>query len=132
MTQPWTQPTFVTTKFTRKQHINFDALADEIRAALGDKYISMDMDDSSLIVRFIEDVTNADKDAVDALIQAHDHTVLSKEEKRKQAYTEANQRFKALDIDAIGSEKNSAKQTEDILAALRDIQTILRGEYDVV
>lgn len=132
MSDPWTKPQFVTTRFTRPQTINPMALAEAIKALLPDVVDSTDTDGDGVTVRFKPNVTAEDKDAIDALIQAHDHTVVSTEEKRKQKHADANRRFKELDIDAIADEKDAATQTAAILAALRDIQTILRGEYDLV
>lgn len=121
------QVEIVTTKFDRPAQINPDALADQIKELLPDKYISMDTDPERIIVRFKTDVTSADKDAVNALIESHDHTALSKEQQRQRNRADAFTRIVELDIDAIDAEKDSGKQVKAILAALRDLQLIMRG-----
>lgn len=130
MKQPWSKIRYIETKFTCPTKINARALHEQIKTLAGEKYISSDTYDEYVLVRFTEAVTSADKDAVDTLIQEHDPAIESTEDRREKSHAEATTRFKALDIDDIAGQKGSA-QIEAIIAALRDIQTILRGAYDV-
>lgn len=118
----------VTTRFTRKPLLNPDRLHEEVRALVGDKYISMDTDAEGITIRFTGDVTSDDKDRVSALIDAHDHTQLSAPQQRVKDRVDAFTRLKGTDFTDLRGKQGAAK-LDAIIDLLQDWQKLL-GDTD--
>jgi hypothetical protein len=123
--------------------LNPERLAEEMKAALGGKFISMDTgmpqvgEDGKpdrnkprqIVVRLTDEATETDQQAVESVIAAHDNGKLSAHEQRIQNRAAAFKRFTALDLSALRDNVGDKAQLESILGnlidAMRDIQTII-------
>lgn len=112
--------------FKHEKPINPDRLHDEVKAALGDKYISMDTVGGSILVRVSDAATEADNAAIVAIIAAHDPSALSADQTRAKERVDAYKRLTELDVTGIRGKTGKA-QIDDIINAIADIQKLLRG-----
>jgi hypothetical protein len=127
-------------KIDQPEKINPDRLHEEMKARLGDKYISMDTgipqtgeDGKSdrtkslqVLVRLTEDATAEDTAAAEAVIAAHDPEALSTTQQKAKDRVDAFARFKAFDFKAL-RELKPTEQNPVIIGLLEDIQKLLQG-----
>ena len=102
-------------RLPQNKKINPERLHEEMQAALGNKYLSMDTG-TQIVVRADVSSTPEDADLVEAVIRQHDHTKLSQREQKQADMLAAKERLAALDL--------TDKKT-DVLAAINDIRTIV-------
>lgn len=127
-------------KIDQPAALNPDRLNDELKAALGSKYISCDtgvlqMDANEkpdrtkpvqIIVRLTDDATSADTTAAEAVIAAHNPAVLSADQQKQKDRGLAYTRFKSFDFVALRLLK-PAEQNPVIIDLLADIQKLMQG-----
>lgn len=121
--------------FDQPEKINPDRLHEEIAAALGAKYESMDTgvkftrDPAELpkiLVRVTDDATETDSAIVESVIAAHKPDALSVEQQRMKDRADAYERVKGADFAAL-RRKPKAEKDEAVIDLLEDIQRIMRG-----
>lgn len=114
--------------------INADRMHEEMQAALGAKYVSMDSGfkltkestDNKIKVRLTEDATTEDKQAAAAVVDAHKPELLSTTQQRAKDRAEAYERLKAHDFTALRAAVGKA-QIDTVIDLLEDIQRMMRG-----
>lgn len=112
--------------FKPTKSINPDRLHEEIKAALGDVYVSMGTDENGITVKVTESATPDDAATVEMLIAKHDPALLSSEQRRVKDRAEAYTHFVGFDFDGLRALK-SAEQNSVIIDLLEDIQKLMRG-----
>jgi hypothetical protein len=120
--------------FKQPKHINHDRLHEEMKAALGEKYESMDTgvkltrEDTELkiIVRVSDDATEADTATVEKVLADHNPELLSSEQQRVKDRADAYERVKNADFAAL-RRKQKAEKDDAVIDLLEDIQRIMRG-----
>lgn len=126
--------------FAQTKPINPDRLNDEIKAVLGDKYISMDTGkphltvdgtvdetkDPQIVLRAASDATEDDLKRVETIIEAHNPALLSRIQQRAKDRVDAYQRFKGFDFEALTKLK-APEQMPVVIGLLRDIQVLMQS-----
>lgn len=120
--------------FDQTAPVNPDRLGDELKAALGAVYDSVDTGvrenadspDLKILVRLTDAATETDQTKVEAVLKAHDATKLSDSQQKEQARVDAFARFKAFDFAALRALK-PAEQNPVIIGLLEDIQKLMQG-----
>lgn len=108
--------------------IQADVLHETLKAMPNSRYVSFDVDQSGILIRVAEEASEADLAAIMALVEGHDPKSIS----RNKA---ALERVRALDIAALEAKLLVGERDGvlgDILAALRDLQTVLSGSGHVL
>lgn len=121
-------------KLDQPEKINPDRLHDELQAALGAKYLSMDTGvkdspaalNTHIILRLADDTTETDQEIAETIIAQHDPALLSASQQRQKDRDDAYQRFITFDFAAL-SELKPAEQNPVIIGLLKDIQALMRG-----
>jgi hypothetical protein len=122
--------------FDQNKLIDAEKLHEEMKTALGDKYISMDTgqrergkDETKIIVRATEDATEDDLKAVEAVIANHQPPAIPAEQQRTIDRAEAWKRMVAKDFVAI-RKLPAAERQDAILDMLEDVQKLLQGSLN--
>jgi hypothetical protein len=100
-------------RLPQDKKINPERLDDELREALGEKYISMDTG-AGIVVRAADNSTKEDADLVEQIVQQHDPTKISKAEQKRADHAAAQERLKALDLSGEVDMKLLVQAIDDI------------------
>lgn len=124
------------------EHLNADKLREDLEAALGVKFHSVDTgvpvtaleksgvslpfaSEYAILVRATGDATAEDAEAVEATLAAHDHTKRSKLQEKETARETARERLKSLDVKAALEGKKAGEDVAALADILQDIVQVL-------
>lgn len=122
-------------EYPQPKHINPERLHEELTEALGNKYISIDTGqkksrkatDFFILLSLTDDATDDDKSTAGEVIRSHKPDVLSVEQKRKKAQSDADTRFRNFDFNALEAMKPQ-EQMSVVIGLLKDIQKLLQRD----
>jgi len=124
-------------QFDQTKKINPQRLNEEIKAALGDKLVSMDtgipvktgfIEKTCIVLAVTDDITEADNRTVQDIIDAHDPESKSAGQRHNENVAKATERLKTVDLKTKKDKTTMQEQIDELRALIADIQLWIQGE----